>query len=293
MRRWQRDFLDSIGERLRAGVVDAGEVIREATASGHGIGKSALVSMLIKWAMDARGDAINAALASDELSGNARAQKAITEAGALIVAPSAAETLAERVAAHAYRRAVQATLREAYQRASAAGPPLVAVTSATEALAAMPKGPRARLDDSMRASVKATLKRIDDRRKAAEGGIRATARWGVRALDGWHCEEFGFYEGAVGGLFPGKLYVLAGLPGGGKTSLVWQAALATAGGDEKSKGKRVLLGCAECRPGRVNRAGAAGRFCCYPYCLPVVALPRNTGLAGGFILAFLLSEQCA
>mgnify|MGYP003485488219 CR=1 FL=1 len=38
-----------------------------------------------------------------------------------------------------------------------------------------------------------------------------------------------------------KLYVLAGLPGGGKTSLVWQAALATAGGDEKSKGKRVLV----------------------------------------------------
>lgn len=192
-------------------------------------------------AMDARGDAINATLAADELSGNARAQKAVTEAGALVVSPSAAEKFAERVAAHAYRRAVRASLSEAYQRAGAAGSPLDAVTSANEVLAAMPKGPRARLDDSMKASVRATLKRIDERRKAAEGGIRATARWGVRALDGWHCEEFGFYEGAVGGLFPGKLYVLAGLPGGGKTSLVWQAALATAGGDERSKGKRVLV----------------------------------------------------
>lgn len=56
LRKWQRDFLDGIGERLRSGVVEAGEVIREATASGHGIGKSALVAMLIKWAMDTRED---------------------------------------------------------------------------------------------------------------------------------------------------------------------------------------------------------------------------------------------
>lgn len=54
LRNWQREFLDEIGKRLRAGAVDAGEVIREAVASGHGIGKSALVAMLVKWAFDTR-----------------------------------------------------------------------------------------------------------------------------------------------------------------------------------------------------------------------------------------------
>lgn len=56
LRRWQREWLESVGKRLQAGAVDAGEVIREATASGHGIGKSALVAMLVKWAMDTRED---------------------------------------------------------------------------------------------------------------------------------------------------------------------------------------------------------------------------------------------
>jgi len=40
LRQWQRDVLDGIGQRLRTGVVDLGEVIRESTASGHGIGKA-------------------------------------------------------------------------------------------------------------------------------------------------------------------------------------------------------------------------------------------------------------
>lgn len=55
-RQWQRDVLDSIGEQLRAGAADLGEVIREAVASGHGIGKSALVSWIIGWALDTRED---------------------------------------------------------------------------------------------------------------------------------------------------------------------------------------------------------------------------------------------
>ena len=46
-RKWQREVLDSIGEQLRAGARDRGEVIREAVASGHGIGKSALVSWIM------------------------------------------------------------------------------------------------------------------------------------------------------------------------------------------------------------------------------------------------------
>lgn len=55
-RAWQREILERIGEKLRAGAADAGEVIREAVSSGHGIGKSALVAWVIKWALDTRED---------------------------------------------------------------------------------------------------------------------------------------------------------------------------------------------------------------------------------------------
>ena len=55
-RTWQREVLESIGSQLKAGAADLGEVIREATASGHGIGKSALVAWLCQWAMDTRED---------------------------------------------------------------------------------------------------------------------------------------------------------------------------------------------------------------------------------------------
>lgn len=51
-RRWQRQFLKRLGDRLKetAGR-DRYEVIREALASGHGVGKSALVGMICNWAM--------------------------------------------------------------------------------------------------------------------------------------------------------------------------------------------------------------------------------------------------
>ena len=50
MRSWQREQLEKIGEQLRAGG-DLGAVIREAIASGHGVGKSAFVAWLILWAI--------------------------------------------------------------------------------------------------------------------------------------------------------------------------------------------------------------------------------------------------
>lgn len=43
---WQREIM----EQIRAGLIDLNEAIQLATASGHGVGKSALVSMLIIWA---------------------------------------------------------------------------------------------------------------------------------------------------------------------------------------------------------------------------------------------------
>lgn len=66
-RQWQIDVLDSIGKKIRAGARDLGEVIREARASGHGIGKSALVSWIIKWALDTAVDTRGVITANTEL----------------------------------------------------------------------------------------------------------------------------------------------------------------------------------------------------------------------------------
>jgi len=53
--KWQKEILQYIGDRLTAGTMNVGEavsyVIRVAIASGHGIGKSALVSWIILWAI--------------------------------------------------------------------------------------------------------------------------------------------------------------------------------------------------------------------------------------------------
>lgn len=57
-RLWQREVLAEVGERLRAGA-DLGAAMQpvlEAVASGHGIGKSALVTWFILWALSTRED---------------------------------------------------------------------------------------------------------------------------------------------------------------------------------------------------------------------------------------------
>lgn len=50
---WQADTLRDLGEALQAGAPTA-DAIRMAVASGHGVGKSALVAWLILWAMTTR-----------------------------------------------------------------------------------------------------------------------------------------------------------------------------------------------------------------------------------------------
>ena len=52
---WQREVLTDIGAKLKAGG-DFGAVVQEAIASGHGIGKSALVSWIIEWAITTHED---------------------------------------------------------------------------------------------------------------------------------------------------------------------------------------------------------------------------------------------
>jgi hypothetical protein len=49
LRAWQEDFLGEIGELLRA---DPFEPIRMSRATGHGVGKSALVGMITDWAFN-------------------------------------------------------------------------------------------------------------------------------------------------------------------------------------------------------------------------------------------------
>ena len=53
---WQRDILTEIGDRLKQGEITAHEAIQIAIASGHGVGKSAALCWLIKWAMDTQED---------------------------------------------------------------------------------------------------------------------------------------------------------------------------------------------------------------------------------------------
>lgn len=54
-RKWQREVLEDIGRHLRDGAT-VHEALQLATASGHGIGKSALVAWIIRWAVATRED---------------------------------------------------------------------------------------------------------------------------------------------------------------------------------------------------------------------------------------------
>jgi len=59
---WQRDLLIALGE----GLIDLQGAIRLATTSGHGIGKSALVSWLILWSMSTLEDTVGVVTANTE-----------------------------------------------------------------------------------------------------------------------------------------------------------------------------------------------------------------------------------
>jgi hypothetical protein len=63
---WQREILTDIGKRLRDGRINASEAVQVAVASGHGIGKSALVSWLILWAIATHEDTKGVVTANTE-----------------------------------------------------------------------------------------------------------------------------------------------------------------------------------------------------------------------------------
>jgi hypothetical protein len=65
-RKWQRELLEELGARLRAGKINHWQAIQEAVASGHDIGKSALVSWLVLWALSTFEDTRGIVTASGE-----------------------------------------------------------------------------------------------------------------------------------------------------------------------------------------------------------------------------------
>lgn len=64
-RTWQREVLEEIGRGVREGK-DLGEVVQTAVASGHGIGKSALVAWIIRWALATHEDTRGVVTANTE-----------------------------------------------------------------------------------------------------------------------------------------------------------------------------------------------------------------------------------
>ncbi len=63
---WQRDVLIRIGDKLKSNKIGMYEAIQEAVASGHGIGKSCLVSWIILWSMSTHEDTKGVVTANTE-----------------------------------------------------------------------------------------------------------------------------------------------------------------------------------------------------------------------------------
>jgi len=63
---WQIQVLSEIGIQLQAGAITTQEAIQIAVASGHGIGKSALVSWIILWAISTKADTKGVVTANTE-----------------------------------------------------------------------------------------------------------------------------------------------------------------------------------------------------------------------------------
>lgn len=123
------------------------------------------------------------------------------------------ETWAERLAGLARLRRAETILRRALaevRQGEDEGAALSAALATAQGLGDL--GGVARAD--LAAHAEAAWAEIEARSAGAPA-----ARWGIAALDG---------PGSLGGLHPGALYTLAADTGGGKTTLAWQAALATA-----------------------------------------------------------------
>ena len=63
---WQREQLERMRDAIKANSTKLNQLIQEAFASGHGVGKSALVAWLIKWGTDTKPDTVGVVTANTE-----------------------------------------------------------------------------------------------------------------------------------------------------------------------------------------------------------------------------------
>ena len=63
---WQREVLQKLGERTESARQPSDEAVRQAVASGHGVGKSALVAWIILWALSTLRDTRGVVTANTE-----------------------------------------------------------------------------------------------------------------------------------------------------------------------------------------------------------------------------------
>lgn len=207
-----------------------------------------------------RGHHVDGATIAEEITSRGAGGAAVRYLGtlaSLIVDPSHCEVYARRVAERAYLRATEAKLREALSRARKPGQPLDVVSDVRAILAKIPDGVRGARDDSMQAGAVEAMEEIAAAWEELQAGRHVGARWGVLSLDGGH-DGGDFVEGHLGGLFRGKLYILGGVPAAGKTTLAWQAVLATA-----RAGGRVLVFSLEMRRAELLKR-LAGQMCGIP-----------------------------
>lgn len=182
-----------------------------------------------------RGDTVDSANVNDELltRRDEAARKYLSDLALLVTDSSRAEEYARRVAERAYLRVMKRGVREMMGLLDADVAPLDAVNSARTKFAELPRDVAGARDDSMKAGV---CEALEDIERAMANGAETAAVWGLGSLDGGKKKGGGWIEGALGGMFPGELHVLGGVPAAGKTTLAWQSVIATA-----RKGRRVLV----------------------------------------------------
>lgn len=178
----------------------------------------------------ARGDGLDPVMVGEALlaARQPKAKALLTELVRTSVAPARCEAYARRLAEHALRRATRAQLVEALARVDGEGAPLDVVSDVRGILAAIPADVQGAYDDSLHAAVVETLAEIEASMAACQNHQNTCARWGVPTLDGgWY--NGGWNDGALGGLFRSKLYVLGGVPASGKAQPL-DAKVLTPGG---------------------------------------------------------------
>jgi replicative DNA helicase len=215
--------------------------------------------------MDAKGSTIDPATVVDELRvrsriGAAGGPEYVAQVCSRAPAFDDIEEYAERIAKRAHLRAVKGVVEKARSDLDGQGEPMDLVARAKATIAEMPDGLRGVNDTSMHAHALTAYDRVFAAINARRAGQNRCARWGVETLDGDPSSNDATRSGALGGLFDGKLYLLGGEAGAGKTTLAWQAVIATARGTDVTAGRPVLVISLEMDGPEIN-CRLAGQMC--------------------------------